>query len=62
MATRKLLGERKISITPSAVRYFTRAEDLHAWVTGSAGRARTHQAQRGGNRLRAPVGGTVAQT
>lgn len=34
-ATRKLLDERKISITPTVVRYFTRAEDLRAWVTGS---------------------------
>ncbi|MFJ9944171.1 hypothetical protein [Streptomyces erythrochromogenes] len=29
-ATRKLLDERKISITPTVVRYFTRAEDLRA--------------------------------
>ncbi|MER6530514.1 hypothetical protein [Streptomyces sp. NPDC001508] len=34
-ATRKLLDERKISITPTVVRYFTRAEDLRTWVTGS---------------------------
>ncbi|MER7820467.1 hypothetical protein [Streptomyces sp. NPDC096153] len=34
-ATRKLLDERKISIMPTVVRYFTRAEDLRAWVTGS---------------------------
>jgi transposase len=33
-ATRKLLDEPKISITPTVVRYFTRAEDLRAWVTG----------------------------
>ncbi|WP_417802632.1 hypothetical protein [Streptomyces aureoversilis] len=34
-ATRKLLDDRKISITPTVVRYFTRAEDLRAWATGS---------------------------
>jgi hypothetical protein len=35
-ATRQLLDEQKISITPTVVRYFTRAEDLRAWVTGTA--------------------------
>ena len=34
-ATRKLLDERMIRITPTVVRYFTRAEDLRAWVTSS---------------------------
>jgi Rhodopirellula transposase DDE domain/Helix-turn-helix of DDE superfamily endonuclease len=34
-ATRQLLDEHKISITPAVVRYFTRAEDLHAWATGA---------------------------
>ncbi|MFD3782277.1 ISAzo13 family transposase [Streptomyces sp. NPDC058612] len=34
-ATRQLLDEQKISITPSVVRYFTRAEDLRAWATGT---------------------------
>lgn len=35
-ATRQLLDEQKISITPTVVRYFTRAEDLRAWATGIA--------------------------
>jgi hypothetical protein len=34
-ATRQLLDEQKISITPTVVRYFTRAEDLRAWATGA---------------------------
>jgi hypothetical protein len=34
-ATRQLLDEEKISITPTVVRYFTRAEDLRAWATGT---------------------------
>jgi hypothetical protein len=34
-ATRQLLDEEKISITPAVVRYFTRAEDLRAWATGT---------------------------
>lgn len=33
-ATRKLLDEQKITITPTVVRYFTRADDLRAWITG----------------------------
>jgi hypothetical protein len=37
-ATRQLLDEEKINITPAVVRYFTRAEDLRAWATGT-GRA-----------------------
>lgn len=32
-ATRRLLDEQKTSITPTVVRYFTRAEDLRAWAT-----------------------------
>jgi len=32
-ATRQLIDEQKISITPTIVRYFTRAEDLRAWIT-----------------------------
>jgi hypothetical protein len=35
-ATRQLLDEQKISITPTVVRYFTHAEDLRAWATGVA--------------------------
>jgi hypothetical protein len=38
-ATRQLLDEHKISITPTVVRYFTHAADLRAWATG-AGPAR----------------------
>jgi DDE family transposase len=34
-ATRQLLDEQKISITPAVVRYFTRADDLRAWATGT---------------------------
>ena len=34
-ATRQLLDERKISITPTVVRYFTHAADLRAWATGA---------------------------
>ncbi|SPT49844.1 ISAzo13 family transposase [Actinomadura madurae] len=34
-ATRQLLDEQKITITPSVVRYFARADDLRAWVTGT---------------------------
>ncbi|MFJ9034878.1 ISAzo13 family transposase [Streptomyces sp. NPDC102274] len=34
-ATRKLLDEYKISITPTVVRYFARADDLRAWATGA---------------------------
>jgi DNA-binding transcriptional regulator YdaS (Cro superfamily) len=33
-ATRQLLDEHKIDITPTVVRYFTRAQDLRAWATG----------------------------
>lgn len=33
-ATRQLLDEEKISITPTVVRYFTRADDLRAWMAG----------------------------
>jgi hypothetical protein len=33
--TRLLLNERKISITPAVVRYFTRAEDMRAWLNGT---------------------------
>ena len=33
--TRLLLDERKISITPAVVRYFTRAEDIRAWLNGT---------------------------
>lgn len=32
-ATRQLLDEQKITITPTVVRYFTRADDLRAWIT-----------------------------
>ncbi|MBT2481758.1 ISAzo13 family transposase [Streptomyces sp. ISL-94] len=35
-ATRQLLDEHKVSITPTIARYFTRAEDLRTWATGSA--------------------------
>ena len=35
-ATRQLLDEEKISITPTVVRYFTRADDLRAWATGTS--------------------------
>jgi DNA-binding transcriptional regulator YdaS (Cro superfamily) len=34
-ATRQLLDEHKISITPTVVRYFTHAADLRAWATGA---------------------------
>lgn len=34
-ATRRLLDEHKISITPTVVRYFTRADDLRAWAAGT---------------------------
>lgn len=34
-ATRRLLDEHKITITPAVARYFTRAEDLRTWVTGT---------------------------
>ncbi|MCO5996916.1 ISAzo13 family transposase, partial [Actinoallomurus sp. WRP9H-5] len=34
-ATRQLLDEEKISITPTVVRYFTRADDLRAWGAGT---------------------------
>ena len=34
-ATRQLLDEQKIGITPTVVRYFTRAEDLRAWAAGT---------------------------
>jgi hypothetical protein len=34
-ATRQLLDEEKISITPAVVGYFTRADDLRAWATGT---------------------------
>ncbi|MEV1179079.1 ISAzo13 family transposase [Nonomuraea sp. NPDC049784] len=34
-ATRQLLDEQKISITPTVVHYFTRADDLRAWATGT---------------------------
>jgi hypothetical protein len=34
-ATRQLLDEQKISITPTVVRYFSRAEDLRTWATGT---------------------------
>jgi hypothetical protein len=34
-ATRQLLDEQKISITPTVVRYFTRAEELRAWLNGT---------------------------
>src|SRR4051812_14192776 len=34
-ATRQLLDEHKISITPTVVRYFTRAEELPAWLNGT---------------------------
>jgi hypothetical protein len=34
-ATRQLLDEQKISITPTVVRYFTHAEDLRAWITNT---------------------------
>ena len=33
--TRQLLDEQKITITPTVVRYFTQAEDLRAWATGT---------------------------
>ncbi|MFR9778403.1 ISAzo13 family transposase [Micromonospora sp. MS34] len=34
-ATRQLIDEQKISITPTVVRYFTRADDLRAWITNT---------------------------
>ncbi|WP_043637573.1 ISAzo13 family transposase, partial [Nonomuraea candida] len=34
-ATRQLLDEQKINITPAVVRYFTRADDLRAWAIGT---------------------------
>lgn len=34
-ATRQLMDEHKISITPTVVRYFTRAKDLEAFITQS---------------------------
>jgi DNA-binding transcriptional regulator YdaS (Cro superfamily) len=34
-ATRKLLDEQKITIAPTVVRYFTHADDLRAWITGT---------------------------
>ncbi|MFG1963201.1 ISAzo13 family transposase, partial [Nonomuraea sp. NPDC049028] len=34
-ATRQLLDEQKISITPTVVRYFTRADDLRSWASGT---------------------------
>ncbi|SCF42240.1 Rhodopirellula transposase DDE domain-containing protein [Micromonospora matsumotoense] len=34
-ATRQLIDEQKITITPTVVRYFTRAEDLRAWTTNT---------------------------
>lgn len=34
-ATRQLIDEQRISITPTVVRYFTRAEDLRAWITNA---------------------------
>jgi hypothetical protein len=34
-ATRQLLDQHKITITPAVVRYFTRAEDLRAWAAGT---------------------------
>jgi DNA-binding transcriptional regulator YdaS (Cro superfamily) len=34
-ATRQLLDEQKISITPTVVRYFTRAQELRAWATNT---------------------------
>jgi hypothetical protein len=34
-ATRRLLDEHKITITPTVVRYFTRADDLRTWVTST---------------------------
>jgi DNA-binding transcriptional regulator YdaS (Cro superfamily) len=34
-ATRKLLDEHKIDITPTVVRYFTRAEDLRDWANNT---------------------------
>ncbi len=34
-ATRQLIDEQKISITPTVMRYFTHAEDLHAWNTNA---------------------------
>ncbi|WP_425565597.1 ISAzo13 family transposase [Pilimelia columellifera] len=34
-ATRQLIDEQKISITPTVVRYFTHADDLRAWTTNA---------------------------
>jgi hypothetical protein len=34
-ATRQILDEEKISITPTVVCYFTRADDLRAWASGN---------------------------
>jgi transposase len=33
-ATRQILDEQKISITPTVTRYFTRAADLRSWISG----------------------------
>ena len=41
-ATRQLLDEQKISITPAVVRYFTRANDLRTWATGTAAHVPPH--------------------
>jgi transposase len=35
-ATRQLIDEQKISITPTVVRYFSSAEDLRAWITDAS--------------------------
>lgn len=40
-ATRQLLDQHKITITPTVVRYFTRAEDLRTWATGTGPTERT---------------------
>jgi transposase/DNA-binding transcriptional regulator YdaS (Cro superfamily) len=33
-ATRQILDEQKISITPTVTRYFTHADDLRSWING----------------------------
>lgn len=41
-ATRQLLDEQKISITPTVVRYFTRTQDLRVWAENTAPAIPTH--------------------
>ncbi|MFE9174466.1 ISAzo13 family transposase [Streptomyces kebangsaanensis] len=52
-ATRQLLDEHKISITPTVVRYFTRAQDLRAFLTHTEPDRNTPEPTR--NALTSPV-------